>query len=369
MEPAHSDAGNRAGDHAPSDAEDVLQTASAWLSGGKRVALATVVATWGSSPRPAGSQLAVREDGAFVGSVSGGCVEGAVVEEALGVMAGGQPRLLAFGVANETAWEVGLACGGKIRIYVERLETQPESPGATSGDTITRLLADRVARRSVVVATTLATGEQRLIHPFEPAQARDDERGPDPEAPALRAAAHAAAVADQSTTCELSGSEIFLRVHNPPLRLVVVGAVHIAQALCPMAAIAGFAVTVVDPRTAFATPERFPGVTLSTDWPDRALEALALDHRSAVVTLTHDPKLDEPALAVALRSGAFYIGALGSTRTQAARLGRMRGLGFDDATLARIHGPVGLDIGARSAAEIAVSILAQIVERLRRQPS
>jgi xanthine dehydrogenase accessory factor len=360
MEPARN--------NAPSDAEDVLQTASTWLNGGKRVALATVVATWGSSPRPAGSQLAVREDGAFVGSVSGGCVEGAVVEEALGVMASGQPRQLSFGVADETAWAVGLACGGKIRVYVERLAARGQTPEGAPGDTITRLLADRAARRSVVVATTLATGEQRLIYPFEPAEARD-ERDPDPEAPALRAAAHAAAVADQSSTCELAGREIFLRVHNPPLRLVVVGAVHIAQALCPMAAIAGFAVTVVDPRTAFATPERFPGVTLSTDWPDRALEALALDHRSAVVTLTHDPKLDEPALAAALRSRAFYVGALGSTRTQAARLGRMRGLGFDDAALARIHGPVGLDIGARSAAEIGISILAQIVERLRRQPS
>lgn len=360
---------NHAGNHALGDTEDVLQTAAAWMNGGKRVALATVVATWGSSPRPAGSQLAVREDGAFVGSVSGGCVEGAVVEEALGVMAGGQPRLLAFGVANETAWEVGLACGGKIRIYVERLEANGQTSGETTAGsaatTLAGVLGDRAARRTVVVATTLATGEQRLIHPFEPGHDSD----PDPDAPALRAAAHAAAIADQSTALELAGREIFLRVHNPPLRLVVVGAVHIAQALCPMAAIAGFAVTVVDPRTAFATSERFPGVTLSTDWPDRALEALALDHRSAVVTLTHDPKLDEPALAAALRSRAFYIGALGSTRTQSSRLGRMRALGFDDATLARIHGPVGLDIGARSAAEIAVSILAQIVERLRRQPS
>jgi xanthine dehydrogenase accessory factor len=334
---------------ARNDADDVLHTAQAWLSDGKRVALATVVNTWGSSPRPAGSQLAVREDGAFVGSVSGGCVEGAVVEEALGVIAGGEPRLLSFGVANETAWEVGLACGGKIRVFVAR-----------ATDVVERLIAERAAKRTVVLATALATGAQRLIHPFEAA--------PDSDAEALHAAAHAAALAGQSTTCELAGDEVFLRVYSPPQRLVVVGAVHIAQALCPMAAIAGFAVTVVDPRTAFATPERFPGVTLSTEWPDRALDALALDHRSAVVTLTHDPKLDEPALAAALRSGAFYIGALGSTRTQAARLGRMRALGFDDATLARIHGPVGLDIGARSAGEIAVSILAQIVARLRQRP-
>jgi xanthine dehydrogenase accessory factor len=301
----------------------------------------------------------VREDGAFMGSVSGGCVEGAVVEEACAVIAGGAPRLLSFGVSDETAWDVGLACGGKIRVLVQRL---------AGSDIIDRLLADRAARRTVVVATALATGAQRLIHPFEP----EREREPAPDAhvdPALREAAHAAAVAGQSTCCELAGDEIFLRVYSPPLRLIVVGAVHIAQALCPMAAIAGFAVTVVDPRAAFATPERFPGVLLSTEWPDRALDALALDHRSAVVTLTHDPKLDEPALIAALRSDGFYIGALGSKRTQAARLVRLRALGCDDATLARIHGPVGLDIGARSAAEIAVSILAQIVERLRRARS
>lgn len=336
---------------ARNDAEDVLHTAQAWLSDGKRVALATVVSTWGSSPRPAGSQLAVREDGAFVGSVSGGCVEGAVVEEALGVIAGGEPRLLSFGVSNETAWEVGLACGGKIRVLVER-----------ATDVIEQLLADRAAKRTVVLATALATGAKRLVHPLESAPDSDDDA-------ALRAAAREAVLADQSAICELAGEEVFLRVYSPPLRLVVVGAVHIAQALCPMAAIAGFAVTVVDPRTAFATAERFPGVTLSTEWPDRALDALALDHRSAVVTLTHDPKLDEPALAAALRSDAFYIGALGSTRTQAARLHRMAALGFDDAALARIHGPVGLAIGARSTAEIAVSILAQLVARLRQERS
>lgn len=337
------------------DAEDVLQIASEWRAGGQRVALATVVGTWGSSPRPAGSQLAVREDGAFVGSVSGGCVEGAVVEEALAVIASGAPRLLSFGVADETAWGVGLACGGKIRVFVERL-----AAAGDDGDLLSRLLADRAAKRTAVVAIALPAGEQRLIHPFEP------EPGLAPE---LLAAARAAAIADQSTACEIAGRELFLCVHGPRLRLIVVGAVHIAQALCPMAAIAGFSVTVVDPRTAFATEARFPGVTLSTEWPDRALAALGLDHRSAVVTLTHDPKLDEPALAAALRSDAFYVGALGSARTQAARLARMRALGFDDAALARIHGPVGLDIGARSTAEIAVSILAQIVARLRRRPS
>jgi xanthine dehydrogenase accessory factor len=229
-------------------------------------------------------------------------------------------------------------------------------------EVLERLLADRAAKRTVVVATDLATGGQALVYPFDGSL---DDGALDA---ALRAAARDAAVAGESGLCEVGGRELFLRVYSPPLRLVVIGAVHIAQALCPMAALAGFAVTVVDPRTAFASAERFPGVSLSTEWPDRALDALALDHRAAVVTLTHDPKLDEPGLVAALRSPAFYIGALGSTRTQAARLSRLRALGFDDHTLARIHGPVGLAIGARSTAEIAVSILAQIIERLRVRP-
>jgi xanthine dehydrogenase accessory factor len=243
-----------------------------------------------------------------------------------------------------------------------------------------RLLADRAAKRTAVVATDLATGAQALVYPFEEPPGSSEvssgaAAGPSAlgldgaQEAALRAAARDAVAADESALCDLGGRELFLRVYSAPLRLVVVGAVHIAQALCPMAALAGFAVTVVDPRGAFASVERFPGVALSTEWPDRALDALALDHRTAVVTLTHDAKLDEPALAAALRSPAFYIGALGSTRTQAARLTRLRALGFDDGALARIHGPVGLAIGARSTAEIAVSILAQIIARLRARPA
>ena len=161
----------------------------------------------------------------------------------------------------------------------------------------------------------------------------------------------------------------FVQVFNPPLRLIVVGAVHVAQQLVPLAASAGYDVIVVDPRRAWASGERFPDVALVTEWPDEALQALALDHRTAVVTLTHDPKLDDPALAAALASPAFYIGALGSRRTQERRLERLRSQGVDTAALARIHGPVGLDIGAKSPAEIAVSILAQIIQVRRAAPT
>ena len=206
----------------------------------------------------------------------------------------------------------------------------------------------REAKRPVVMATRMPDGEQRLL--------------PDRAAPAdLNAAAEQALAHDESGTVQVGEADWFLQVHNPPLRLIVVGAVHIAQALVPFASQVGFAVTVVDPRRSFASDERFPDVTVRTDWPDEALDALAPDSRTAVVTLTHDPKLDDPALDRALRSPAFYIGSLGSRRTHAARLKRLRELGHDDAALARIKGPVGLDIEAVTAPEIGLSIVAELV--------
>jgi xanthine dehydrogenase accessory factor len=174
-----------------------------------------------------------------------------------------------------------------------------------------------------------------------------------------------ALAADRNATVDAAGGKIFIEIFNPRLRCIIVGAVHIAQPLARMAALSGYMVTVVDPRTAFATDERFPGIAMSTEWTDEGLERLKPDRRTAVVTLTHDPKLDDPALAVALRSQAFYIGALGSKRTHASRLGRLAELGFKDTDFARIHGPVGLDIGAVSPSEIAVSILAQMTLVLR----
>ena len=217
-----------------------------------------------------------------------------------------------------------------------------------------RVLAARRGGRAFATVTHLSTGAQAIV---ENGRA-DGELALD--AAALDAVA-AALRADKSRTHE----NLFIEVHNPPLRCFIVGAVHIAQPLAAMASLAGYAVTVIDPRSAFATDARFPGVTLSTDWPDEAFERLKLDRRSAVVTLTHDPKIDDPALISALRSEAFYIGALGSKRTHAARLGRLKEAGFSDQDFARIHGPVGLDIGAVSPAEIAVSALAQITQVLR----
>ncbi|WP_198377334.1 XdhC family protein [Neoroseomonas rubea] len=217
---------------------------------------------------------------------------------------------------------------------------------------LARLQAERAAQRPVVLLTRLSDGEQHLW--------------PQEALPAMLAeAARAALGAEKAANVMLDGEAWFVHPHNPPLRIIVVGAVHIAQAMAPMAAPLGFSMAVVDPRRAFATEERLPGVTLSTDWPDEAMVALKPDIRTAVVTLTHDPKLDDPALDAALRSEAFYIGALGSRRTHAKRVARLKDLGHDDAAIARIHAPVGLDIAAVTAVEIALSVMAEIVAARR----
>jgi xanthine dehydrogenase accessory factor len=285
----------------------------------------------------------VNEQGAFEGSVSGGCVEGAVIESGLRAIESGAHELLEFGVSNEMAWEVGLACGGRVQVLVERVAGSGDSPDWLDG-----LRAERAAKRPVVLSVDLDSGRRELVY----ASAASD-------------AALEVLRSDRCRTLEHADERLFLQPFNPPLRLVIVGAVHIAQPLARMAHESGYEVIVLDPRGAFAEPARFPEVTLSRAWPDEGLEALALDGRSAVVTLTHDPKLDDAALSIALRSPAFYVGSLGSRRTHASRLERLRGLGVPEDDLARIHGPVGLDIGARSPAEIAVSILAQITARLR----
>jgi xanthine dehydrogenase accessory factor len=223
--------------------------------------------------------------------------------------------------------------------------------------TLRQILADQAAKRAVVLATDLATGDERLIYPH---QDGDDS---------LMAAAQDAARLDKSVVVEHDGANIFLNVYNPPLRLIIVGAVHIGQPLARMAAMTGYDVTVVDPRAAFASAERFPDVTVMNEWPDDAMATLAPNARTAIVTLTHDPKIDDPALEVALRAPVFYIGALGSRKTHGARLQRLGEAGFSNADLARICGPVGLAIGAKSPAEIAVAVLAQITEQLRQPPA
>ena len=223
-------------------------------------------------------------------------------------------------------------------------------------DLLARLNQERAVRRAAVLVTDLGAGTQRLVT----AEALDA----DPLAEAIGARIRAGT----SGTLTHEGRPYFLAVQVPPVRLIVIGAVHVSQALAPMAALAGFDVTIVDPRTAFATPERFAGVNLLAEWPDEALPRLGLDRFTAVTALTHDPKIDDPALTAALEAECFYIGALGSRKTHAGRVGRLVGAGFDQSAIDRIHAPIGLDIGAVSPAEIAVSILGEIIAGLRKKP-
>ena len=316
----------------------IPETALAWHRAGRGAVIATVVETWGSAPRQAGSQLAIAGDGTMTGSVSGGCVEGAVVTEAGEALKDGRPRLLDFGVSDENAFAVGLACGGRIRVLLEPVGSQiPEAM-------LTDLVAARAARRAVAEVVNLADWSRRLVPgPAEgeiAARFRADRSGVEGDA--------------------------FVAIHNPPLRLVIVGAVHIAQPLLTIARAAGYDCTLIDPRGAFGSAARFPDETILDDWPDEGVMKAGLDPRAALVTLTHDPKLDDPALRAALGSQAFYIGCLGSTRTHARRVERLTAAGFGPEALARLHAPVGLDIGARTPAEIAVSIMAEITRVLRR---
>ncbi|MEX5729051.1 xanthine dehydrogenase accessory factor [Rhodovulum iodosum] len=322
------------------DHDAIPEAALAWHRAGRGAALATVVETWGSAPRPVGSQLAISGDAEMAGSVSGGCVEGAVIAEALEALEDGQPRLLDYGVSDDDAFAVGLACGGRIRVLVEPVgKALPEV-------LLADLAAARAARRAVAYVVDPGAGARRLAGP-EDAQLGE-------------------AIAERMRA-DKSGfeGECFVNIHNPPLRMSIVGAVHIAQPLVAMARLAGFAPALIDPRPAFGAEARFPGETILDDWPDAALKARGLDARTAVVTLTHDPKLDDPAILAALESDVFYLGCLGSTRTHAKRVTRLEEAGVSPQDIARIHAPVGLDIGAKSPAEIAVSILAEIVQRLR----
>jgi len=299
--------------------------------------------------------LFVDADGHVEGSVSGGCVEGDVIMTAQDVMASNTPHLLTYGVTSEQAWTVGLACGGKLAVFV-----QPAGAGASSltPDLLNTAAELRTARQPCLLATTIPGGATSLITP-----------GSTPPDPALAPHIHRSFATGTSTLVTLEDeTQWFLHALTPRPRLIVVGAVHIAQALAPIAAQTGFDVVIVDPRAQLATPARFPGVEILTDWPDEALAALNIDSHTAIVTLTHDPKLDDPALIAALGSTAFYIGALGSRTTQASRTARLRELGFDDTSIARVRGPVGLAIGGIGAPEIALSVLAEIVATRRKAP-
>ena len=299
---------------------EVEQELRAWREAGDPVAIATVVETWGSSPRPLGSKMLVGRSGRMAGSVSNGCIEGAVFEEAQEVLASGRPRLVEYGVADDVAFEVGLACGGHIEVFIQ--------PASEVHDEALRLLAEE---RPFALTTDLNSGRTELVRqmPLTELPTRDGDRFEEP----------------------------FAR----PAHMIIVGAIHIAIPLHRLAKVMGYRVTVVDARAQFATPERFPEADeLLVRWPDEALAGMPIDRSTALVILTHDPKFDLPALRASLPTGAGYIGAIGSRKTNQNRFDALRAEGFTDEQLARVHGPIGLDLGGRGAEETALGIMAEV---------
>ncbi|NOT03173.1 MAG: XdhC family protein [Anaerolineales bacterium] len=337
---------------------DILADVDRWQKEDVAVALATVIQTWGSSPRRAGAKMALASDGRIIGSVSGGCVENAVYEAGVESLKTNRPQLLHFGVADETAWEVGLACGGSIDVFVKPLDRiffqflraawtdQKESVHVTVIRSSTELLGSEFLIREdgIVIGNHWNTekisglAKEILLQRESRCVNLDDE------------------------------TEIFLDFISPPSTLIGIGGVHIAIALMQLAKTLGYRTIVIDPRKAWGNRERFPNVDqLIQAWPDDAFEQIKVTLSTAIVMLTHDPKLDDPALKIALKGPAFYIGALGSKSTHGKRRDRLLNEGMDELQLSRLHAPIGLDIGAQSPEEIALAIMAEVVNAHRKQ--
>lgn len=312
------------------DVNYLLELADDWQQAGHKMAMAFVMQTWGSSPRQAGSIMLIRDDHHIEGSVSGGCVEGAVIDAAQTAMASGTGQRLDFGVADETAWDVRLSCGGSIAVLVS-----PVGDQGIDSATLARVAAQSRARENVRFALDAATGKI----------------DPDMSIPA------------DVTTPQLYNDTHFIFIQPPAPHLIVVGGVHIAQHLVPMARRIGLDVTLIDPRSTFASETRFIDCTIITDWPETALKTMTLDAQTALVTLTHDPKIDDDALLPALASDLFYIAALGSRRTHEKRVARLLAAGCNADSITRIHAPAGLDIGSKDPAGIAISILAELIAK------
>lgn len=333
---------------------DILSELDRWQAEQKQIALATVIQTWGSSPRRAGAKMAITPDGLITGSVSGGCVEGAVYETGVDVLKSNRPQLLHFGVADETAWEVGLACGGSIDVFVKPLD-------AELFEALHFVLTEE---RSAVFVTVVRGPENVLGNEM---LVQEDGRIvgtiSDELDPSIIDLAEKALVQGETQRAMLNETvEIFIEVILPPPTLIAVGGVHITIALMALAKTLGYRTVVIDPRSAFGNEARFPNVDqLISLWPDEAFEQVPITRSTAIAMLTHDPKLDDPALKIVLPSPAFYVGALGSKTTQAKRRQRLLENGLTEAQMDRLHGPIGIEIGASTPEEIAMSIMAEVV--------
>ena len=338
---------------------DILSDLEGWQREGKSIALATVIQTWGSAPRRAGAKMALTSDGNITGSVSGGCVENAVLEAGIDSLKTNRSQLLHFGVADETAWEVGLACGGSIDIFVKPLDAN-----------IYRALHSTLMEEVPAILITVIQGPQELLG--REILLREDgtvtgSLKKDLDQRALELAGESLSQGASRRVMLSEDIEIFLEIMLPSPTLIIVGGVHIAIALASLAKTLDYRVVMIDPRKAWGNEERFPGVDqLIHAWPQEAFDQVKVTRSTAVVMLTHDPKLDDPAVKIALSGPAFYVGALGSKNTNIKRRQRLLNEGLTEGQLSRLHAPIGIDIGAQSPQEIALAIMAEVVNVYRR---
>lgn len=347
---------------------ELLDDLTRWTADQKSVAIATVVQTWGSAPRGVGSKMALTPDGKISGSVSGGCVESAVYEAGLEVIEGGTPQLLHFGVADETAWEVGLACGGTIEVFVEPLTplvlafwrevVQKEMSAVVA--TVIRGDANWLGKKMLLYELGMALGDDLSFALSTMKQALASGQS--------SRKSYSREVLPPYALGPSAQIELFIEAYSTSPQLVCIGGGHIAIALTQLAKIVGYRTIVIDPRTAFANAERFPHIDqLIAKWPSAALPQITLSRSTALAALTHDPKIDDSALIAALQSNAFYVGALGSQKTHDQRIERLKAAGLSEAAIARMSAPIGLDIGARTPAEIALAVMAEIVAAKNRR--
>jgi xanthine dehydrogenase accessory factor len=326
--------------------KNILEKVYEWIKDNQKIVMITVVETWGSSPKPIGSKMIVNENKEFFGSVSGGCVESFIIQESLEVIEKNELfKIKKFKISNENAWNVGLSCGGEITVYLEEMNFREKA--------LEQIIQKKKNKLEFALLTNLSTGENEIFEKGKPLN-RNFEK-----------------FTDQINSHYLSknngvikDSNIFIECYNNPLKVIIIGAVHIAQYLTDFADKFDFEIYIIDPRNYFGTKERFPNVEIINEWPNEAFKKIKTNANCALIGLTHDPKIDDPALQYALKKKFFYIGALGSIKTHEKRCVRLKKAGFTKSEIDSIHGPIGIKLGGKSAPEIALSIIAQLVNEI-----
>ena len=324
----------------------ILEKAYEWIKDNQKIVMITVVETWGSSPKPIGSKMIVNENKEFFGSVSGGCIESFIIQESLKVIEKNESfKIKKFKISDDSAWNMGLSCGGEITVYLASMNLREKA--------LEQIIQKQKNKLEFALLTNLLTGQIEIFEKSKPLNKNFEEYTNQINSYYL-----------SKNNGVIKDSNIFIECYNNPLKVIIIGAVHIAQYLTDFADKFDFEIYIIDPRNYFGTKERFPNVKIIKEWPNEAFKKIKTNSNCALIGLTHDPKIDDPALQYALKKNFFYIGALGSKKTHEKRCDRLKKAGFTRSEIESIHGPIGIKLGGKSAPEIALSIIAQLVNEI-----